>query len=224
MFQIDCPPGCFYPPTLITGVNTASKVVMEEIFGPVLVAMPFRCVLRENMGFKEITYTKIIRTAKEAIAVANNTMYGLGASVHSEQLPLALETAKHIQAGAVWINCHNMFDAAAGFGGFKQSGYGRDGGKEGLYEYVKPVWQRRVRIANLEVDMKKFGSSYTADGPGINGGNGVIPDTGEQVSNYIAVLFRIIKEPSQVDRTYKLYYGGAQKRPDANYSRVIRYC
>lgn len=186
VFQIDCPPGCFYPPTLITGVNTASKVVMEEVFGPVLVAMPFR-------------------TAKEAIAVANNTMYGLGASVHSEQLPLALETAKHIQAGAVWINCHNMFDAAAGFGGFKQSGYGRDGGKEGLYEYVKPVWQPRVRIANLEVDMKKFGSSYTADGPGINGGNGVIPDTGEQV-----------------DRTYKLYYGGAQKRPDANYSRVIR--
>ena len=112
-------------------------------------------------------------------------MYGLGASVHSEQLPLALETAKHIQAGAVWINCHNMFDAAAGFGGFKQSGYGRDGGKEGLYEYVKPVWQRRVRIANLEVDMKKFGSSYTADGPGINGGNGVTPDTGEQVSKHV---------------------------------------
>jgi len=186
VFQIACPPGCFYPPTLITGVNTASKVVMEEIFGPVLVAMPFR-------------------TAKEAIAVANNTMYGLGASVHSEQLPLALETAKHIQAGAVWINCHNMFDAAAGFGGFKQSGYGRDGGKEGLFEYVKPAWQPRVRIANLEVDMKKFGASYTADGPGINGGNGDIPNTGEQV-----------------DRTYKLYYGGAQKRPDANYSRVIR--
>ena len=67
-----------------------------------------------------------VRTAKEAIAIANNTMYGLGASVHSEQLPLALETAKHIVAGTVWINCHNMFDAAAGFGGFKQSGYNTD--------------------------------------------------------------------------------------------------
>ena len=67
-----------------------------------------------------------VRTAKEAIAIANNTMYGLGASVHSEQLPLALETAKHIVAGTVWINCHNMFDAAAGFGGFKQSGYSAD--------------------------------------------------------------------------------------------------
>merc|ERR1719244_1299738 len=124
IFQIDAPEGCFYPPTLITGVNTASKVVMEEIFGPVLVALPFR-------------------TAKEAISLANNTMYGLGASVHSEQLPLALETAKHIQAGTVWINCHNMFDAAAGFGGYKQSGFGRDGGREGLFEYVKPAWQQK---------------------------------------------------------------------------------
>merc|ERR1719340_517462 len=186
VFQTECPPGCFYPPTLITGVNTASRVVMEEIFGPVLVALSFR-------------------TAKEAIAVANNTMYGLGASIHSEQLPLALETAKHIIAGTVWINCHNMFDAAAGFGGFKQSGYGRDGGKEGLYEYVKPAWQPRVRIPELQVDMKKFGASYTADGPGINGGNGDNPSNGDQV-----------------DRTYKLYYGGAQKRPDGNYSRVIR--
>jgi len=182
VFQTECPPGCFYPPTLITGVNTASRVVMEEIFGPVLVALPFR-------------------TAKEAIAIANNTLYGLGASVHSEQLPLALETAKHVQAGAVWINCHNLFDAAAGFGGYKQSGFGRDGGKEGLYEYVKPAWQQKVRIAQLSFDMAKFGSSYTADIPAING-NG-----SEEIS---------------VDRTYKLYYGGAQKRPDANYSRVIR--
>jgi len=182
VFQTECPPGCFYPPTLITGVNTASRVVMEEIFGPVLVALPFR-------------------TAKEAIAIANNTLYGLGASVHSEQLPLALETAKHIQAGAVWINCHNLFDAAAGFGGYKQSGFGRDGGKEGLFEYVKPAWQQKVRIAQLSFDMAKFGSSYTADSPAING-NG--------------------SEDISVDRTYKLYYGGAQKRPDANYSRVIR--
>jgi len=182
VFQTECPAGCFYPPTLITGVNTASRVVMEEIFGPVLVALPFR-------------------TAKEAIAIANNTLYGLGASVHSEQLPLALETAKHIQAGAVWINCHNLFDAAAGFGGYKQSGFGRDGGKEGLFEYVKPAWQQKVRIAGLNVDLAKFGASYTADGPQING-NG--------------------SEETLVDRTYKLYYGGAQKRPDAGYSRIIR--
>lgn len=181
----------------------------------------------------------VIRTAKEAIAIANNTMYGLGASVHSEQLPLALETAKHVQAGSVWINCHNMFDAAAGFGGFKQSGYGRDGGKEGLYEYVKPAWQPRVRIPELQVtrvfrniileeyltlaqvDMKKFGASYTADGPGINGGNGDNPSNGDQVRHETVVK---VDKAFKVDRTYKLYYGGAQKRPDGNYSRVIRYC
>eukprot|EP00092_Neocalanus_flemingeri_P006854 GFUD01007399.1.p1 GENE.GFUD01007399.1~~GFUD01007399.1.p1 ORF type:complete len:820 (-),score=223.40 GFUD01007399.1:85-2544(-) len=186
VFQTECPSGCFYPPTLITGVNTASRVVMEEIFGPVLVALPFR-------------------TAKEAIAIANNSLYGLGASVHTEQLPLALETAKHIQAGSVWINCHNLFDAAAGFGGYKQSGFGRDGGKEGLFEYVKPSWQQKVRISGLNVDLAKFGASYTADSPAINGngnGNG--------------------SEEALVDRTYKLYYGGAQKRPDAGYSRIIR--
>jgi aldehyde dehydrogenase (NAD+) len=123
---------------------------MEEIFGPVAVALPFR-------------------TAKEAISLANNTMYGLAASVHTEQLTLALETAKHIKAGTVWINCHNLFDAAAGFGGYKQSGYGRDGGKEGLWEYIKPKWQSRVRIGALEVNLAKFGATYTAGRPAING-------------------------------------------------------
>jgi len=96
VFQVDVPNnGCFYPPTLITKVNTASRVVEEEIFGPVLVALSFR-------------------TAKEAINLANNTIYGLAASVHTEQLTLALETAKSIKAGTVWVNCHNVFDAAAG--------------------------------------------------------------------------------------------------------------
>ena len=182
VFQTDCPAGCFYPPTLITGVSTASRVVMEEIFGPVLVALPFR-------------------TAKEAIALANNTLYGLGASVHSEQLPLALETAKHVQAGAVWINCHNLFDAAAGFGGFKQSGFGRDGGAEGLMEYIKPGWQQRPVLPDLQVDFAKFGTKYNGESPGG-------PGNGSQATG--------------VDRTYKLYIGGAQKRPDANYSRVVR--
>jgi len=182
VFQTDCPPGCFYPPTLVTNVNTCSRIVMEEVFGPVLVAMPFR-------------------TAKEALALANNTLYGLGASVHTEQLPLALETAKHIQAGSVWINCHNMFDAAAGFGGFKQSGFGRDGGREGLFEYVKPAWQPKVRLAGSSVDMAKFGSKDGAEGPAIESKAG---------------------EAGAVDRTYKLYYGGAQKRPDGCYSRVIK--
>ena len=73
------------------------------------------------------------RTAKEALALANNTMYGLGASVWTENVSLALEVAIGLKSGAVWVNSHNLFDAAAGFGGYKQSGYGRDGGKEVSY-------------------------------------------------------------------------------------------
>lgn len=189
VFQVDVPSGCFYPPTLITGVGSTSRTVVEEIFGPVLVAMPFR-------------------TAKEAIALANNTIYGLGGSVFSEHITLAIETAKMIKAGAVWINCHNMFDAAAGFGGFKQSGYGRDGGKEGLFEYVKPSWQDRLSFKAPDLDVKTFGASYMADRPTITPAN-------LQIVSADGVLPR-------VDRTYKLYYGGAQKRPDGNYCRVIK--
>ena len=155
---------------------------MEEIFGPVLVALPFR-------------------TEKEALSIANNTMYGLGASVHSDKLPLALETAKHIKAGTVWINCHNLFDAAAGFGGYKQSGYGRDGGQEGLYEYVKASWMPMVRHSDFKVDLKNFAAAYSADRPTFNG---------------------VGQKDVKVNHTYKLYYGGAQKRPDAMYSAVIR--
>ena len=171
VFQIKLPDnlnkdGLWYPPTLITNVNTASKVVMEEIFGPVAVALPFR-------------------TAKEAINLANNTMYGLAASVHTEQLTLALETAKNIKAGTVWINCHNMFDAAAGFGGYKQSGYGRDGGQEGLWEYMKPGWQPKVKIDSESFDVSKFGATYNAGKPSANG-------------------FQDASDGPKVDHTYKL--------------------
>ncbi|CAL4122997.1 unnamed protein product, partial [Meganyctiphanes norvegica] len=188
IFQIEAPTGCFYPPTLITSVGTTSKCVVEEIFGPVLVALPFR-------------------TEKEAIALANNTIYGLGASVFTERMTLGIETAKMIKAGAVWINCHNIFDAAAGFGGYKQSGYGRDGGKEGLYEYVKPQWQGRLSFKSPEIDVTKFGAAYMADRPSISPANTEIVSADGTLP--------------KVDRTYKLYYGGAQKRPDGNYCRVI---
>ena len=100
-----------------------------------------------------------------------------------------------------------MFDAAAGFGGYKQSGYGRDGGKEGLFEYVKPKWQVDKIKARPNLDIKKFASAYMADRPAINGlSNGEGPTEGSP----------------KIDHTYKLYYGGAQKRPDGNYSAVVR--
>jgi len=70
------------------------------------------------------------RTAKEAVELGNNTRYGLAASVWTENINLALEVATLLKVGSVWVNSHNLFDAAAGFGGYRQSGFGRDGGKE----------------------------------------------------------------------------------------------
>ncbi|HEY9723367.1 MAG TPA: aldehyde dehydrogenase family protein [Oscillatoriaceae cyanobacterium] len=112
--------GCFFPPTLFTNVQPASSLAQVEIFGPVLVAMTFR-------------------TPSEAVALANNTVYGLGASIWSENINLALDVAPQIKSGVVWINCTNQFDASAGFGGYRESGYGREGGREGMYEYLKPL-------------------------------------------------------------------------------------
>jgi len=113
-----CPKeGLFYPPTLLTGVAPSATVAQVEIFGPVLVAMTFR-------------------TPVEAIALANNTTFGLAASVWTENVNLALDMARRIKAGTVWINATNLFDAASGFGGYRESGFGREGGREGMFEYL----------------------------------------------------------------------------------------
>jgi aldehyde dehydrogenase (NAD+) len=110
----------YYPPTLITDVDSSHPLVQEEIFGPVLVSMTFR-------------------TQAEAVSLANNSRYGLAASVWSENINRAMDVAPIIKAGVVWINSHNQFDASCGFGGVKESGFGREGGKEGLYEYLTPT-------------------------------------------------------------------------------------
>ncbi|WP_282158550.1 aldehyde dehydrogenase family protein [Shimia thalassica] len=111
--------GCFYPPTLITGLAPSSHLMQEEIFGPVLVSTTFR-------------------TPDEAVQVANNTRYGLAASVWTENVNLALDIAPKLVAGVVWVNATNLFDAAAGFGGMRESGFGREGGWEGLSAYTRP--------------------------------------------------------------------------------------
>ncbi|OIP83939.1 MAG: aldehyde dehydrogenase, partial [Rhodobacterales bacterium CG2_30_65_12] len=111
--------GCYYPPTLITGLAASAMLMQEEIFGPVLVSTTFR-------------------TPAEAVALANNTRYGLAATVWSENINLALDIAPKLAAGVVWINTTNAFDAAAGFGGVRESGFGREGGWEGLQAYTKP--------------------------------------------------------------------------------------
>ncbi|KCV81425.1 aldehyde dehydrogenase [Actibacterium atlanticum] len=121
-YRAACPlpeTGCYYPPTLITGLAPSDALMQEEIFGPVLVGCTFR-------------------TPAEAVQLANNTRYGLAASVWSENVNLALDIAPKLVAGVVWVNGTNMFDAAAGFGGMRESGFGREGGWEGLQAYLKP--------------------------------------------------------------------------------------
>ena len=118
LHQGSAPGGCFFPPTLVTNVHPASILCAEEIFGPVVTLTPFR-------------------TPEDAVALANNTRYGLAASVWSENISLATDIAARIKAGVVWVNCANIFDAGAGFGGYRESGFGREGGREGMAAYLK---------------------------------------------------------------------------------------
>ncbi len=175
-----CPTeGFFYPPTLLTNVTPASTVCQVEIFGPVVTFDTFR-------------------TPKEAVALANNTRYGLAASVWTENLNLALDVAPKIKAGTVWVNCTNMFDASSGFGGYRESGYGREGGLEGLWEYCKPAWVAEATTTSGQKDRSTVAAAKKED-----------------------------KRPSAVgappiDRTPKMYIGGKQARPDATYALAIR--
>jgi aldehyde dehydrogenase (NAD+) len=117
----------------VTKVSPASTLAQEEIFGPVLVTMSFR-------------------TPEEAVALANNTRYGLAASVWSENISRALDVAPRLQCGVVWINATNLFDAAVGFGGYRESGFGREGGREGIYEYLKPRAWAKLPMRSNEAD------------------------------------------------------------------------
>ncbi len=161
--------GCFYPPTLLTDVQPSATLAQEEIFGPVLVSMTFR-------------------TPGESVDLANNSRYGLAASVWTENINLALDVAPKLKAGSVWINCTNQFDAASGFGGYRESGFGREGGKEGLFEYVKPGWESRLK----DKPVQKLPDALPRD---------------EKAGKVRAI-----------DRTAKLYIGGKQVRPDQGYS------
>ncbi len=118
--------GYYHPPTLIRDVETSDTLMQEEIFGPILVSTTFR-------------------TPSEAVELANNTRYGLAASVWSENINLALGMAPKLNAGVVWVNGTNFFDAAAGFGGTKESGFGREGGWEGLMAYTRPNNEHRKK-------------------------------------------------------------------------------
>jgi aldehyde dehydrogenase (NAD+) len=161
--------GLFYKPTLLGNVHPTSIVAQQEIFGPVLATMTFR-------------------TPREAVELANNTVYGLAASVWSESVNVALQVAAQIKSGVVWVNSTNLFDAACGFGGYRESGFGREGGREGLLEYLEPAWFKKAPALKSE--------SIPA--------NGNTPD--------------VVVPTTAIDRTVKLYIGGKQTRPDSGYS------
>jgi aldehyde dehydrogenase (NAD+) len=110
--------GFWYPPTIFTGVTQANRIAQEEIFGPVLSVLTFR-------------------TPQEAIDKANNTPYGLSAGVWTEKGSRILWAAKQLKAGVIWANTFNKFDPASPFGGYKESGWGREGGRHGLAVYLK---------------------------------------------------------------------------------------
>ena len=173
-----CPTeGYFYPPTLFTDVSPAATIAQVEIFGPVLVSMTFR-------------------TPKEAVELANNTPYGLAASVWTENINLALDVAPKLKAGVVWVNCTNMFDAASGFGGYRESGFGREGGREGMFEYLKADWEQGA-------------------------GSGEQAGVARTVSPTATPLPAPRSPLPPIDRTYKLFIGGKQVRPDQGYARKI---
>ncbi|MBL4926895.1 aldehyde dehydrogenase family protein [Fuscibacter oryzae] len=115
--------GAFCAPGFFTGTAPAHTVSQTEIFGPVATTLTFR-------------------TPDEAITLANDTRYGLAASVWSENINRAIETAAKVKAGLVWINATNIFDASAPFGGFRESGYGREGGRAGMAEYLTTKWEK----------------------------------------------------------------------------------
>jgi aldehyde dehydrogenase (NAD+) len=166
--------GLYFPPTLLSNVHPSSIVAQQEIFGPVLAAMTFR-------------------TPREAVELANNTVYGLAACVWSESINVSLHIAARLKAGVVWVNCTNLFDAACGFGGYRESGFGREGGREGLLEYLEPAWFKQappVHATSLAIDQPL-----------------------EQPADFAA---------PPIDRTVKLYIGGKQARPDSGYSMEVR--
>ncbi len=164
--------GCYIAPTLISNISPSHILAQEEIFGPILVSMSFR-------------------NHNEAIALANNSIFGLGASVWSENLNLALDIAPKLKAGVVWVNCASQFDASVGFGGYKQSGFGREGGAEGMAAYLRPKFEK---------ELKPISAPKTQ----------LSSDAKSSKNNILAI-----------DKTAKNFIGGKQVRGDSGYSLPV---
>jgi aldehyde dehydrogenase (NAD+) len=177
--------GLYFPPTLLSNVHPTSIVAQQEIFGPVLAAMTFR-------------------TPSEAVELANNTVYGLAACVWSESINVSLHGASQIKAGVVWVNCTNLFDASCGFGGYRESGYGREGGREGLQEYLEPTWFKHAPL--LQPRPPAIDPPSNDPSPALSPKN----KNGDATS--------AATQTPEIDRTVKLFINGKQARPDSGYT------
>ncbi len=162
--------GCFVAPGYLRDVAPVNPAMQQEIFGPIATLSTFR-------------------TPDEAADLANNTAYGLAASIWSESATVATDLAARIKAGVVWVNCANQFDAAAPFGGVRDSGYGREGGRLGMADYLTTD----LPVAPAEPAPAALVQHLDAQG-----------------------------DPAGIDRTAKLYIGGAQKRPDGGASYLAQ--
>ena len=205
-----CPKeGLFYPPTLFTNVTPASFISQIEIFGPVLTSLTFR-------------------TPSEAVEIANNTPYGLAASIWSENINLALDIAPKIKAGVIWINSTNLFDAACGFGGFKESGFGREGGSEGIRAYTKNILPKKtqtkknnkkvsINLPNIDRTPKLYigGKQKRPDGGysyGLNAVDGsfvcdIARANRKDVRDCVEIASKsLLKQPNNFNRSQILYY------------------
>ena len=171
--------GFYYPPTLLSNVHPTSIVAQQEIFGPVLAAMTFR-------------------TPAEAVELANNTVYGLAACVWSESINVALHVAAQLKAGVVWVNCTNLFDASCGFGGYRESGYGREGGREGLLEYMEPAWFKNAPMLPAAKTLAPLEA-----------------EVGRRLRCSLAALLRSIAPSSSTS-------GASRRGPDSGYSMEVR--
>jgi aldehyde dehydrogenase (NAD+) len=180
--------GCFYPPTLFTGLEPASEVAQEDILGPVLVCISFR-------------------SPAEAVELANNTRYGLAASIWSQSIDLALEVASKLKAGVIWVNSASLFDPASGFGGYRESGYGREGGKEGLFEYLRVIRKDRPH--------PKFKPSDADEDK---------PAWGDHTPSQLTMPIEGWEDKKGIPRIYrtpKMYIGGKQVLPDRTYTYAV---
>jgi len=172
--KVVCPKGGFFlPPTLFTNVEPSHIIAQEEIFGPVLVTLTFR-------------------TPAEAVQLANNTRYGLAASIWSQDIDTAMDVARRVKAGTIWINSTNLFDAAAGFGGYRESGYGREGGREGMYDVLVEADHGHPSPAHQPFDSASTRAETTHS---LSVAQGKLTSTA-------------------IDRTFRFLIGGKLARPD----------